>query len=132
MAEIKTHTILLGGDVLLPAKNGLLDIAPGGLLKIDGKLYKVEKELTETKESDGARYAMQSVHVTPVSRIQARNIQWDAPEDVAESLPEQIDVPLETVIECDGDGMPDYIDEISDYITGQSGFCHNGFALDCE
>lgn len=132
MAKIKTHTILLGGDALLPAKNGLLDIAPGGLLKIDGKLYKVEKELTETKESDGARYAMQSVHVTPVSRIQARNIQWDAPEDVAESLPEQIDVPLETVIECDGDGMPDYIDEISDYITGQSGFCHNGFALDCE
>lgn len=132
MAEIKTHTILLGDDALLPAKNGLLDIAPGGLLKIDGKLYKVEKELTETKESDGARYAMQSVHVTPVSRIQARNIQWDAPEDVAESLPEQIDVPLETVIECDGDGMPDYIDEISDYITDQSGFCHNGFALDCE
>ena len=132
MAEIKTHTILLGGDALLPAKNGLLDIAPGGLLKIDGKLYKVEKELTETKESDGARYAMQSVHVTPVSRIQACNIQWDAPDDVAESLPEQIDIPLETIIECDGDGMPDYIDKISDYITGQSGFCHNGFALDCE
>lgn len=130
MTEIKTHTILLGGNALLPAKNGLLDIAPGGLLKIDGKLYKVEKELTETKESGGARYAMQSVHVTPVSKIQARDIQWDAPDDVAESLPEKIDVPLETIIECDG--MPDYIDEISDYITDQSGFCHNGFTLDCE
>lgn len=132
MTEIKTHTILLGSDAFLPAKNGLLNTAPGELLRIDGKLYKVEEELTKTKEAGGTKYTMQSVRVTPVSKIQARNIQWDAPDDVIESLPEQIDIPLETIIECDGDSMQDYIDEISDYITGQSGFCHNGFTLDCE
>ena len=43
----------------------------------------------------------------------------DEPEDM-ESLPTEIDIP---------DGMTD-IEEISDYITDQTGFCHNGFIVE--
>ena len=51
----------------------------------------------------------------------ATHIQWDVdePEDM-ESLPTEIDIP---------DGMTD-IEEISDYITDQTGFCHNGFIVE--
>ena len=50
------------------------------------------------------------------------NIEWDV--DEAESLnflPTEIDVP---------DGLDE--DEISDYITDFSGFCHKGFVIERE
>lgn len=52
--------------------------------------------------------------------MKAINIQWDVdyPEDL-ENLPEEIKIP---------DGMEDE-DEISDYITDFTGFCHCGFDL---
>ena len=54
-------------------------------------------------------------------RKKAVNIQWDVddPEDL-ELLPKEIDIP---------DGMTD-MEEISDYITDQTGFCHNGFIVE--
>lgn len=51
----------------------------------------------------------------------ATHIQWDDDEpDDMESLPTEIEIP---------DGMTD-IEEISDYITDQTGFCHNGFIVE--
>lgn len=53
--------------------------------------------------------------------MKATNIQWnvDDPKDL-ELLPKEIDIP---------DGIDDE-DEISDYITDETGFCHKGFELE--
>lgn len=52
--------------------------------------------------------------------MRAVDIQWDVdtPEDL-EWLPDTIDVP---------DGMEDE-DEVSDYLSDVTGFCHKGFLL---
>lgn len=53
--------------------------------------------------------------------MKATNIQWDVddPKDL-ELLPTEIDIP---------NGIDDE-DEISDYITDETGFCHKGFELE--
>ena len=52
--------------------------------------------------------------------MKAVNIIWDVddPADL-ETLPTEIEIP---------DGMTDE-DEISDYLSDETGFCHKGFAL---
>lgn len=54
----------------------------------------------------------------------ATNIQWDTDGDAKalSKLPGEIDIP---------DGMTDE-DEISDYISNVTGFCHFGFDLSYE
>lgn len=53
--------------------------------------------------------------------MKAINIEWDVDnENQLEYLPTEIYVP---------DGITDE-DEISDYISDVTGFCHNGFVLD--
>lgn len=54
----------------------------------------------------------------------ATNIQWDTDDDAKalSKLPGEIDIP---------DGMTDE-DEISDYISNVTGFCHFGFDLSYE
>ncbi len=56
--------------------------------------------------------------------MKAYNIHWetDGDLDVFLSLPNEIDIP---------DGMVDE-DEISDYISNQTGWCHSGYELDME
>lgn len=53
--------------------------------------------------------------------MKAINIKWDTDgeEEILESLPTEIDIP---------EWMEDE-DEISDYISDETGFCHNGFEL---
>lgn len=52
--------------------------------------------------------------------MKAVNIQWDVDsEEELEQLPNEIKIPNEMLDE----------EEISDYITGQTGFCHKGFEL---
>ena len=52
--------------------------------------------------------------------MKAINIDWDNDfEEDLEFLPNEIEIP---------DGMTDE-DEISDYITNKTGFCHYGFEL---
>lgn len=53
--------------------------------------------------------------------MKAINIKWDTNGDMEclYELPMEIDIP---------EGMTD-IDEISDYLSDQEGFCHNGFDL---
>lgn len=55
--------------------------------------------------------------------MKAINILWDVddPEEL-EALPTEIEIP---------EGMEGE-DEISDYISDVTGFCHAGFALDTE
>lgn len=51
----------------------------------------------------------------------ATNIEWDVNDfEDLEYLPTEIEIP---------DGMTDE-DEISDYISDKTGFCHNGYMLD--
>lgn len=52
--------------------------------------------------------------------MRAMNIRWDvdSPEEL-EWLPDEIEIP---------DGMEDE-DEVSDYLSDVTGFCHKGFLL---
>ena len=54
--------------------------------------------------------------------MKAINIEWDVDnkEDL-DYLPKEIEIPEE---------IEDDEDEISDYITDETGFCHNGFDLE--
>ena len=54
--------------------------------------------------------------------MKAVNIQWDTDRDqeLLKELPTEIDIP---------DGM-DVVDEISDYISDVTGFCHYGFEVE--
>lgn len=55
-----------------------------------------------------------------MSRLAAINIQWDVDnEEDLNSLPQRVILP---------EGMTDD-DEISDYLSDLTGFCHRGFSL---
>lgn len=51
-----------------------------------------------------------------MNKILATNIEW---EENNNNLPESIEIPV---------GMVDE-DEISDYISNQTGYCHKGFSI---
>lgn len=94
--------------------------------RLDSALYQLKAICENPYNSD---------HYTDIYRVLERftekwsrcsgrkavNIQWDIddPEDL-ELLPTKIDIP---------DEMTD-IEEISDYITEQTGFCHKGFTVE--
>lgn len=52
-------------------------------------------------------------------KLMATNIEWDMDGDETFELPETIEIP---------EGMTDE-DEISDYLSDQTGYCHQGFRL---
>ena len=55
-----------------------------------------------------------------MSRLIAINIQWDVDnEEDLDSLPQRVILPEEMTDD----------DEISDYLTDLTGFCHRGFSL---
>lgn len=54
-----------------------------------------------------------------MSKLIATKIEWDTDNEVNTELPETIDIP---------NGITDE-EEISEYISEQTGFCHNGFTL---
>ena len=78
----------------------------------DGKLYGFEREpekMIQNKEE---------------TRMKAINIVWDVdgednPEEILENVPTEMEIPA---------GMTD-VDEISDYLSDETGFCHKGFNL---
>ena len=54
-------------------------------------------------------------------KMRAINIEWDVDyEEQLEDLPEEMEIP---------EGMTDE-EEISDYISDKTGFCHEGFVLE--
>lgn len=63
--------------------------------------------------------------------MKAINIQWDVdyPEDL-ESLPKEIEIPYDVFGYEDGDDIDEYMDEIGDYISDVTGFCHFGFDVE--
>ena len=54
-----------------------------------------------------------------MSKLIAKMIEWDIDENDNVELPETIEIP---------EGMIDE-DEISDYLSEQTGYCHKGFTL---
>ena len=54
-----------------------------------------------------------------MSKLIATNIEWDVDDEDNIELPETIEIP---------EGMIDE-DKISDYLSEQTGYCHNGFAF---
>lgn len=60
--------------------------------------------------------------------MKATNIKWDTDgdEELLKELPSEIQIPNEVAENADRD---DYEDDISDYISNVTGFCHYGFEL---
>lgn len=56
--------------------------------------------------------------------MKAVNIEWDTDGDMTllESLPKEIEIPEDIEDEDE--------DEISDYLTDETGFCHFGFEIE--
>lgn len=54
-----------------------------------------------------------------MSKLMATNIKWDMDDDDNTELPETMEIP---------EDMEDE-DEISDYLSEQTGYCHKGFDL---
>lgn len=61
--------------------------------------------------------------------MKAVNIKWDTDGDLEllQELPKEIEIP-ECLIDEDTD-KDEYEEEISDYISDVTGFCHYGFEL---
>lgn len=61
--------------------------------------------------------------------MKAVNIKWDTDGDLEllQELPKEIEIP-ECLIDKDTD-KDEYEEEISDYISDVTGFCHYGFEL---
>ena len=59
-----------------------------------------------------------------VEIMKAVNIEWDTDGDMTllESLPKEIEIPEDIEDEDE--------DEISDYLTDETGFCHFGFEIE--
>lgn len=53
-------------------------------------------------------------------KLIAKNIKWDIDKDYLRDLPKEMEIPV---------GMRD-IEEISDYLSDETGYCHEGFDLD--
>lgn len=51
--------------------------------------------------------------------MKAVNILWDT-DGVKVELPKEVEIP---------EGIAGDVDEISDFLSDQTGFCHNGFEL---
>lgn len=51
--------------------------------------------------------------------MKVKNIDWDADADIKNELPNEMEIP-EHITDTE---------EISDYITAQTGFCHFGFMI---
>ncbi len=60
--------------------------------------------------------------------MKAINIKWDTDGDkeLLKELPTEIQIPDELAKDID---MDDYNDEIGDYLSDVTGFCHYGFKL---
>lgn len=58
--------------------------------------------------------------------MKAVNIQWDIDYPEGLELPTEIQIPEDIIDEDDYEGT---LDEISDYITDYTGFCHKGFEV---
>lgn len=54
--------------------------------------------------------------------VKATKIDWDAPASVKKVLPKEIEIPEEVIEQM--------MEIVSDYITDEAGFCHNGFKLE--
>lgn len=69
--------------------------------------------------------------------MKAVDIKWDFDEGEEADLPEQIEIPDE-VLKVDKAGKysseiyEERLENISDYITNETGFCHNGFDIEIE
>ena len=58
--------------------------------------------------------------------MKAINIEWDVDNKKdLEFLPEEITIPKDIIVE----DLEDYNDEVSDYISDFTGYCHKGFEL---
>ena len=60
--------------------------------------------------------------------MKATNIEWDIDDEYTEEEKEDLLATLPTEIEIP-EGMTDE-DEISDFLSDETGFCHKGFVLE--
>ena len=63
--------------------------------------------------------------------MKAINIKWDTDGDmeVLESLPTEVEIPDNLLEGYDGTNFDTYYPDISDWLSDEYGFCHDGFEL---
>lgn len=81
---------------------------------IDSRMNKV---LVQMPKEDIMAFYRKYCHLNIIS---ARNIQWDADNDVVNNLPEEIEIP---------EGLHCCPEKIDDYLSDQTGYCHFGYEL---
>lgn len=61
--------------------------------------------------------------------LYATNIEYDVDDcDGSISLPDSIEIPFDIIAYCSN--RDEITDAVSDYITNETGFCHNGFVIE--
>lgn len=63
--------------------------------------------------------------------MKATNIRWDTDGDkrALASLPTEVKIPF---LPNEFDSFDEFVDEVSDYLSDEYGFCHNGFNIESE
>lgn len=62
--------------------------------------------------------------------IKATNIEWDVDDnpDALDWLPTEIEIPK--YLEADSASYDEFIENVSDFLSDQTGYCHKGFVLE--
>lgn len=84
--------------------------------------------LTDYKKMEETVNGIKAIQNFP--HIYATNIAWDVDYDEDyEYLPTVVEIPMNIWIEFDDS---DYVEGISDYISDVTGYCHEGFTIECN
>ena len=65
-----------------------------------------------------------------IKKIIVTNIDWDAPKSA--DLPAEVTIDITPENEDLLEGIHEYADNLSDYLSNTYGYCHKGFAVDVE
>lgn len=88
--------------------------------KPTGVINKYEYPASEYSKALAKFKELENIKVAGKAILKATNILWDVDYDDNGELPTEIDIP---------EGMTDE-DEISDYLSEVTGYCHQGFELE--
>lgn len=87
--------------------------------KKDGVINEYDYPAAEYSTALAKYRELENVKIEGESRLRATHILWDVDYDDNGPLPKEIDIP---------EGMTDE-EEISDYLSEMTGYCHQGFNL---
>ena len=68
------------------------------------------------------------------TEVQVTDIEWDTDGEEVDPLilPTEMDIPFSELYISDDVSYDELVDEISDYLSNSTGYCHNGFSINNE